>query len=890
MRELGYVCLRCHVRLLTGPWTRPGLPTARLSSYSQSYSTTSAKPPQKDGSGQQKKKSVNTKRHSAVRDGVARGAQRGVAPPDGAASLAVFQSIVDKQHEQSSPPGPKKKQTSNILLVKEVAQIKTMLEQEGATVAEAFAFFDKTIYPQLRDAGDATPRIVKNQLAIVLFPKMADEMSRSSYSGPTTVLRITQLMVEFDIVSPVTWGSLIIALADYICRLPTGPEVFDSVQAYETTMTRREALMHDLVDAWQAFGTPTPAPETAESKEAEAPGTEVAIASADATPKDDTEPRLNRKTQQRRRTLPKAFAGLFPHHSPYELVRPSWAALATYALLVNSKNHNQALWQKAHPFLEMMRQPLATSFIPFASPNAPVFESCPQALNSLVRHFLRNLRAKQDTEWKPRAPSAKPRDLADAVHKEIGHAVRTRNPAALDAAWRKFWGKEDAPSAEKLAQLLDMPKIWDYFIHAYMSIRQTQRALDVWNIMVRHGMEPTVKTWTSMIQGCTNARNSHGIKTAWDRLVASGTRLDNHVWTARISGLIISGDVDAGFAALEEMAQIWHEREKPEYAALAVQPSVEPINAAAHWLLRYDKLPIMMNLLLWAAKQGIEPDVYTFNTMLRPLLRQGKTAQARDLLDMMKHLNVNADAATCTILLENALAGIAWLPSKEQVDRVNHVIGEIEAAGFSPNMQNFGKMIYILVEEGGPNSDGAAIKAVLGHIWDRGLDLSSQIYTMLAEYYFTRDPPDAAAVTKLIENRRLRHNTSIDRVFWERVIKGYCQVGEIQNALEVFQKVFASGSTITFSTLYELLFALLEEGENGKAKELVQAARALTDLESEDSDGASVAEAQGKPLRYWKHRFWHLAHRHGLIERELSEALKAAAGARGVDNVVDGCI
>jgi pentatricopeptide repeat protein len=792
---------------------------------------------------------------------------RGVAGPDGASSLAVFQSIVGKQHDQLAPSEPQN-QTSNILLVKEVARVKSMLEQEGATAADVYAFFEEWIYPQLRDLGDSTPLIVRKQLAAELFPKLADEMSRSSVvTRPTTVFRITQLMVEFSVVTPATWGDFVIGFADCICRIPTDPEAFNSIQAYETSMAQREALLHDLVDAWQAFGIPTPdSPKAAEfkitqPKDGEAPGNEATVASADTTPKNNTKSQPSRKGQQRKPTLAQRLAELFPQYSHHQLARPSWAALATYALLVDIKSRNEALWQKARPFLQMMRQPLATCFIPFFKSRAPAFQGCPSALDSLVKDFLSRRQIKQNTEWKPSTQVATSSNFAGTIHKEIGQAIKARNLTALDAAWGKFWGEEDEPSAERLRQLFKMREIFDYFVHAYMSIRQTQRSLNVWNSMVKHGIEPTLKTWTSMIQGCTNARNAHGIKTVWDRLIASGAKLDNHVWTARISGLIESNDFEAGFAALREMAQIWNERHKPEHAAVAMKPSVESINASLNWLLRYNRLPPAMDLLLWAAKQGIEPDIYTFNTMLRPLVRQGKAAQARALLDMMKSINVSADASTFTILLDGALPGISTLSPKEQVDRINYVIEEIEAAGFKPNMLNFGKMIYILLQEGGRDSDSAAVKAVLAHIWKRGFELSSHILTMLAEHYFSRDPPDAAAVTQLIETRRLRQNRSIDRVFWERVIKGYCQAGETQKALEIFDEGFTSGSTMAFSTLYELLLALLEAGENERAKTLVKAVRGMPDTDDRDGELASrpVAETQARPLRYWKHRFWHLA-------------------------------
>jgi pentatricopeptide repeat protein len=143
---------------------------------------------------------------------------------------------------------------------------------------------------------------------------------------------------------------------------------------------------------------------------------------------------------------------------------------------------------------------------------------------------------------------------------------------------------------------------------------------------------------------------------------------------------------------------------------------------------------------------------------------------------------------------------------------------------------------------------------------------------MLAQHYFSRDPPDAAAVTALIENRRLHDNKSIDRVFWERAIQGYCQAGEVRRALDIFDRVFVRGSsTITFGTLYDLLRPVVQIGDGEAAMRVVEAARKIG---TADELGAVQGGGEGK--RYWKHRFWHLAYEQGLINEQLAERFREA--------------
>jgi hypothetical protein len=199
-------------------------------------------------------------------------------------------------------------------------------------------------------------------------------------------------------------------------------------------------------------------------------------------------------------------------------------------------------------------------------------------------------------------------------------------------------------------------------------------------------------------------------------------------------------------------------------------------------------------------------------------------------------------------------------------------------------MQTYAKILHLLLKWGDRVKE--PVKAVLAHILGQGLELTSHIYTMLADHYFTRDPPDCGAVADLISNHKLHDNRSIDRVFWERVVSGYAQAGEHAQALEIFDRVFAGrnvqeGTTITFSTLYDLLKPLVMAGDGPNAVRVVEAARKIGTAEGAGGSGGGKVRdtgaggtADGK--RYWKHRFWHLAYEHGLMAEGLAERFRVA--------------
>ncbi len=741
-----------------------------------------------------------------------------------------------------------------------------MLKGSGLRTPAALAYFEATVRPKIQDIGGVIDRVVRNQLAQVLFSKLAvDKAGDFSSTELPSVTRITELVTELDILRVPEWATLIMQLMQHLCTLSASPVDYSSIESYENAMARRDSLLHDLVGAWRVFITHassvTVVPDSAEAED------HGGSASTDGA--------VSQPWPKRKPNYPDSFTDLFTRYPPARLIRPSWLAYATYVLLTDPLNSNRSIRGEAHLFLQMMNHVLPRS-PDFRPPNfKTIFNGCPDLRKYLRSRLIKDGEPSPVDIRKSRSPSDSSPNITAlqvGIHRQIGQAIKVRNIGALNQAWTEFWGEDTKPDAERLQQIKRMTALFDYFIFAFMAMRSVERGLAVWECMARIKVKPTIKTWNSMMEGCAKAKNPNGINAVWRKLVGSGTQLDVPIWTARISGLILGGAPDAGLMALKEMAETWRKRDEPGNAAMAVKPSIEPINAALHGLIRVGRTSSAQSVLMWAAQQGIEPDIYTFNTLLRPLVRQGKTKEVREVFEMMEATQVKADPATFTILLEDALHDVATQPPEQQVQTVTRTLDDLNVAGIDINMQMYGKMVYVLLQ--GSDRAGPAVNAVFAHIWGQGQELSSHIYTILAEHYFSRDPPDTAAVTALIESRKLLHNPDIDRVFWERVIKGYCHAGMTGRAFDIFEKVFKPGMTITFmsfSTLYDLLDALIRIDNARAAFGLVQMVKQLKEIDD-------VISHKQPNARYWKHRFWHLAQKHDLLDERLRESFQAVAG------------
>ena len=775
--------------------------------------------------------------------------------------LAVFRKVLDAQAKETDRP-TSATPPANLELYKDVAKLEEMLAQSNIPTSTCFRFFESQIYPTI-----SQPNRIRDRVSKRLMTRVSREKPNDFESGDLpSVTRISQIQLELGLLDPKAWATMTTRLLQHICRISTAPGDYTTIESYENAMARRVTLLQDLIGNWKIFNVPRI----------------VALRAGDAA-KAAQEPRLpslDMKTiswNSKKGKSHLSIAALFPQYAPNQLQTATYAAIATFVLFSDPYNRtDRVMRQETAPFVDAVGMILSKR-PPRKDQLAPMFEDYPDLSQYITSRWstvlpqLAGQSKSQGVDQKIRTNHAARAQTMDGIHRQLGQALKTRSLEAVDRTWKEFWGEAPAPTPERAGRLRNSAELFNYFIMAYMGMRQPKRAIDVWNCMVQIGVVPTLKTWNSMIDGCKRARNPAGLKAVWQQLIAAGIALDTPIWTARIAGLIELGEPEAGLAALDEMARLWNERAASgKDSSSAVRPSIEPVNAALAGLLRLDRVAVAKSLLAWAARQGIQPDIFTFNTLLRPMVRQGLSDEVANIFTMMKNQGVEADVATFTILIEGALGDMGDQSPERQVEMVTSMLRDVEAAGVEANMITYAKMVHVLLQQG--DRAGESVKAVLAHIWGKGLELTSHIYTMLAEHYFSRDPPDPQAVTTLIASRRLQENRDIDRVFWERVIKGYCQVGDVDRALRLFERLDRSGSRITLSTLYELLVALVRA-------QRMEAASAIVDVAWKFRDQPEQADVADDGGRFWKHRFWHRAEQYGLLRECHLASFQAANSA-----------
>ncbi len=812
---------------------------------------------------------------------------------------ALFQQIVAGQRNPNEHTKPTAASTT---LVQDIGKLLNMVG--NGSPESAYLYLKTEIYPTIRQVDVAIPQIFSTVVKAVMNEVTTAKKGAMSNTKLPTVAEILRVWADIGMLSPQIWTELVGELVQTLVSMSISTEDYPSIEAYEKHLATRAAMVSDLVESLKLLSSP---------KFYDVPRSEH---DGFRFPKID-EQSLSRFARTSNFTA--AFCSMFPQYEFNPLgAQVAALTITTYALLRDRLRSN------AHARLS------ATSFMSNVAclmTHVPIQDD---ALRNLMSSTFPSLEAYVMGEWPkmkreaiggrfPQAgdPRSSPLPMLAYLLKQADDA---RNPTEVDRIWAEFIGPPTDLTETRVTLLKENVSLINSFINTYMALNQPDRALAVWGMLKRIGVIPDLKTWNAMLDGCKKARNGNGIRNVWAKMVSTGMELDLVVWTTRVSGLIESGDFEGGLHALEEMVRLWQESLKnPNFKGHVVEPTIEPVNAALTGLIRRKKIEAAERLLDWARRQGLKPDIFTFNTFLRPLIRDKRQRDVQRLFAQMKKLGVRADTATFTIVLDAALSQIeppgSSLTDFEEAQKqtVALVLSQMEAAGLETNLQTYGKMVYLLLRSGGDRAK-EAVKTVLAHLWAEGHELSPHIYTMLVEHYFSRRPPDLAAVDSLLRRKGLlvdgkRHSRSnsvsvgigsgssgsssgstspiseMDRIFYDRVVRGYATAADDPTtALDLHGQLAARGYHITFGTEMQLLAALLRHNRAGDARAIATATRRRFEAWQGDASVARPGEADSSVSVFWKHTYWSFVEKYGLIEPETATPRpRTSAGEQGAE-------
>jgi pentatricopeptide repeat protein len=752
--------------------------------------------------------------------------------------MQLFQSIVENSVREPDKPRAGGLYSSSELF-EDIARLARM-RTEGTPAAEQAALFLNKIYPKVRPPGSVPPafKAVLDEFVVEISASIVSKVARGEdYNNLPSLSQLTHIQRDLRLLrAPQAWASCILQILDHVCLVEIGGSKSSPQPGRCISPKAWKALMKDIIRAWRLFII-----DPCTDDELTKLGDSFGIPSSSAPKGGNHRGRME---------------NLFPRYVPDALNHVMAAAVATCCLITDTARVSADVQSSAWEFTVVVKAALDVS------PQDPFSSRYLQALTSFPRlqSYVQN-RIEHFATLNPRSNIG-----SSKLYNRVVRCRNMRNLAEVDRCWSVFCGliRPDGTKESSIRDKegrFDTKGLFDLFIGTFATLRQTEKAKEAWKLMQSIGLQSSIETWTSYLNGCKLGYNAQGIREAWVGLKKSGLQLDEACWTARISGLCRTKNIDEAIKALVEMRDVWDEAQKHQQgqrSPLAVPLTAAPVNAIITELVKdhsQGTWDVVLSLLEWAERCDIQPDIVTFNAILASPVRLENDKEAKEILGLMAKYGVKPDDATHTILLERMVPLMGDASTEEQLKHITSVLAFMEECKVNKNPRVYGKLLHSLRQQG-PRTV-PAMQAVLDHYLLLGLKPSPHMNTILLDTYLAQEPPDTAAVKKLVD---ILSNTmeGQDRIFWERAIDAFLLAGELDTALNCYRRIEDS-FTVTLSTLANLLDALLRSGQREEA------ARLTSRVYEQKKKWTAEERASDRFERFRSHRFWVIANRHGVL-------------------------
>ncbi|KAK7402640.1 hypothetical protein QQX98_011620 [Neonectria punicea] len=758
-------------------------------------------------------------------------------------AMALFHDVVSPGPDVSAGEDPAQPVLSELELLAKLDK----LTQRNLSLKDEYDAFRQEIWPSIEMMRGQVPKALYNAVTLRLARFRTYVASLGTHSG--IAVEISRMYGAIGRWDPVIRNDLVLGLCVFL-------------QDRKNPTRIRGAAMKELITLWKHISQLKRTGEALQEPRFVFPSAQDVLKDLNRRPKNVPAEEVRSLNTQR------ALASIFLLFPPPQAEAMLPGLLATIAVLADMRYSSLSLQTEAAPLLNLVRLVISKLGGLIEDDVSEIFkkksEFAMPRQNKLRGYvvlqvpYITKMLLYQSDNWQNGLNTSMDPGMAKQVdlstfHRQLQVAYGSRNTGAVLSIWQNLNSSlQDHPRLRQAIQ--DDPHFLDYWMFVWCGVRRAGRVQETIELMKELGIEPTIKTYTSMMHGWKICKDLAKIEALWGQLIRSGVKLDLVIWTERISALIEGGRPELGVKALGEMVGTWKKAVKEGRQADAVEPTIAAVNAAFTGLIRHGDHQQAHEVLQWAGREGFLPDIRTYNILIRESLRADHHEDVRELLRVMKDQDIQPNSATFTILLEGAISRIGEHSSvEEQLQAVNQVFEDMEAANLKPNLETYGKMLYAVT--GLPNVSDEAIATVQAHMRGRGLNVTPYMVTILVERVLAHDPPDIKAIVQLLRDHNIKGINQGDQTLWERVMSAHAIAGDPAEAMAIFDKLADAGRSVTsLPCLTDVIRAMVKKGDRQAAQRIV------------DVTLAHTQERGGENDRYWRHHFWYLARENGLLQ------------------------
>lgn len=357
--------------------------------------------------------------------------------------------------------------------------------------------------------------------------------------------------------------------------------------------------------------------------------------------------------------------------------------------------------------------------------------------------------------------------------------------------------------------------VWAAFLTGFLRCHRRDLAENLWNDMLKCGIQPGVLAWTALLDGFDSMGEADAASTSWDNMVSQGIRPGILTYRAVISTLFNAWRPDD---ATEKFAIF--KRELANGSLPNTADALPVYNTVLHGLLN-NRRPGDADALLQNLRQnGPKPDIVSYNTFLRHHGRRGEFRAVSVLLERLREDGLTGDAFTFSSVL-SALLRVG------RTDAIDIILNLMKKQNVVPNVAVFSAIIDQQLRE--PWEEGLRTAMELLQRMETNPDAQPNDVTytgVLASLHRQVWPNTALAeeCRRYILKRMKERNIRFNRVTYHILIKACLDnpgPEGLQGALGYYREMANRRVPTNYDTWYVLLHGLISREEWAVADEMV---------------------------------------------------------------------
>ncbi|KAA1468278.1 hypothetical protein DENSPDRAFT_794096 [Dentipellis sp. KUC8613] len=374
------------------------------------------------------------------------------------------------------------------------------------------------------------------------------------------------------------------------------------------------------------------------------------------------------------------------------------------------------------------------------------------------------------------------------------------------------WLASNPSQVSKQRPLLMEETVWAALIRAYLRLGRMEDTEAIWDDMIRMGVVPTIRTWTTLLLHIGNLKGADRALETFNTMKAAGITPSAANYRILIS-----------FFSQERKMQEAVELFK-EFQSTKLAPPMSPLpslsvtavyNKMLQGYLHASQAEDARNLLEQMRTNGPKPDVTSYNTFL---FYYHSTKDYRRFSSTLKAIvadGLRGDVVTFSTLLS------AYLQIRPRDEAISAVVRMMQKHGVEPNVVTYTSIISNLLKE----REEGALRAALDVLRMMEEDSDPQVapnvvtYTSILTGVYTWEGLDrrlreecAEYALRKMKEKKIRFTTVTYNILISAMLKNR-DPKSMQQALEYYREMRRERVPMSQDTWFILLRGLLDRDE-----------------------------------------------------------------------------